>query len=109
MCAMDLINMSKEHCTVNIRVGCAIGTILSGILSQFKFCFDVYGSAVTLGEHLSSVGDAGSISLSNSMYSCIASTVDAVTTEQCLTITKSKAVSQTCIVDASDDQCITIS
>lgn len=57
LCALELVNTAYLNCPVNIRVGCAMGTIFTGILSQFKFCFDIYGASVNFAEYLSSVGD----------------------------------------------------
>lgn len=46
----------RNSSTILVRVGCASGAALGGILSRYKFAFDLYGSSVDEAEFLSSQG-----------------------------------------------------
>jgi len=65
-CAFEISDTIKRICTdrpgnPRVRVGCASGTIIGGIVSRYKFVFDIFGPAAENAEFLSSV--PGDISL----------------------------------------------
>eukprot|EP01105_Mastigella_eilhardi_P020440 TRINITY_DN4871_c0_g1_i4.p1 TRINITY_DN4871_c0_g1~~TRINITY_DN4871_c0_g1_i4.p1 ORF type:complete len:611 (+),score=65.89 TRINITY_DN4871_c0_g1_i4:991-2823(+) len=47
----------------HVRAGCATGTVLAGVITTYKFQFDIYGEAVDQAEYLSSVGGTDSLSI----------------------------------------------
>lgn len=46
-----------------MRVGCCSSVIFGGIISKFKFAYDIYGGAVDCAEALASVGPPLSLSI----------------------------------------------
>lgn len=60
-----------------VRVGCASGTILGGIITRYKFAYDIFGSAVDSAEHMSSVGGPLSLTLSAQVITINQTEVDA--------------------------------
>ena len=75
-CAHELITTSKAWNERNsnshllqvplIRVGFSCSTIFGGIISRFKFAYDIFGSAMDIAETLASVGTPLSLSLCES-------------------------------------------
>ena len=101
--------MVHKSSTVSIRVGCSMSTIFTGILSKYKFCFDVYGSAVNMAEYLSGVGEAGAVSYSSEMQDHLTQLVGSVVSKRNLVITESKNRKQTFLVDEEDCRYVTLS
>ncbi|KAH3758203.1 adenylate/guanylate cyclase [Pelomyxa schiedti] len=72
-CALEMIRTvatasPPPHPTSNlepiaVRVGCATGTILGGIITRFKFAYDIFGEPVEYAEMLSSVGNKLTLTL----------------------------------------------
>ena len=69
-CAIEIIlklKQAKQEQGTNegvlVRVGCSSGTILGGIISRYKFAYDIFGTVVDTAELLSSMGSPLSFSL----------------------------------------------
>ena len=60
-----------------VRIGCAFGTILGGIMSRYKFAYDVFGAPVDVAEALSCIGSPLSISLCENTMQVVRPQVDA--------------------------------
>lgn len=71
-CAMELIETAKKWHNDSgqplIRVGMSCGTIFGGIISSFKFAFDIFGSAIDIAESLAAVGTPLNFSLSENSF-----------------------------------------
>lgn len=72
LCAKELVATAKqrfqEHDSLPlIRVGCASSTVFGGIISRYKFAYDIFGHAMDCAEMLASVGSPLSLSLSADM------------------------------------------
>ena len=78
-CALEMItklNKDIDDGSLLVRIGCSTGTILGGIISRYKFAYDIFGSAVDSAELLSSVGGPLSFSLCEETLTLIKEDVD---------------------------------
>jgi guanylate cyclase len=73
MCALAFkhvfLNLQKKHKLLNgIRIGIGTGEVIAGVIGQTKFCYDLWGEAVTLASRMESHGEEGKIQVTQSTY-----------------------------------------
>jgi CheY-like chemotaxis protein len=68
-CGRDLIRDVQSHATGwNVRIGIHIGPVVTGVLGQTQFSFDVWGHTVNAAARTESNGLPGHVSLSEEAY-----------------------------------------
>lgn len=61
--------LQKKHKLLNgIRIGIGTGEVVAGVIGQSKFCYDLWGEAVTLASRMESHGQEGKIQVTQFTY-----------------------------------------
>ncbi|MFT6897400.1 MAG: adenylate cyclase [Paraglaciecola sp.] len=73
MCALAFkrvfLTLQKKHKQLNgIRIGIGTGEVIAGVIGQTKFCYDLWGEAVTLASRMESHGEEGKIQVTQFTY-----------------------------------------
>jgi len=75
-CGMDLIADAAAHSAKwPVRVGIHVGPVVTGVLGQTQFSFDVWGHTVNAAARMESNGRAGVVTLSDEAWADVSSTV----------------------------------
>jgi adenylate cyclase len=81
-CGKDLIREAANHpAGWGVRVGVHVGPVVSGVLGQTQFSFDVWGHTVNAAARMESNGVVGKITLSPEAYADVQEHVQAETRE----------------------------
>jgi adenylate cyclase len=81
-CGRDLIRESANHpAGWGVRVGVHVGPVVSGVLGQTQFSFDVWGHTVNAAARMESNGVVGKITLSPEAFADVQDRVRAETRE----------------------------
>ena len=79
-CGRDLIRESANHpAGWGVRVGVHVGPVVSGVLGQTQFSFDVWGHTVNAAARMESNGVVGKITLSPEAFADVRKSVQAET------------------------------
>ena len=54
--------------SIHLRIGISTGSVVAGVIGRWKFTYDLWGDTVNLACRLESLGQAGSIQVSDSTY-----------------------------------------
>ncbi|MFQ3236583.1 MAG: adenylate cyclase [Paraglaciecola sp.] len=61
--------LQNKHKVLNeIRIGIGTGEVIAGVIGQTKFCYDLWGEAVTLASRMESQGEEGKIQVTQFTY-----------------------------------------
>ena len=58
----------KYHLTTGLRIGIGSGEVVAGVIGRSKFCYDLWGEAVTLAARMESHGRIDQIQVTQSTY-----------------------------------------
>jgi class 3 adenylate cyclase len=78
-CGLDLIAAAAEHpAGWAVRVGVHVGPVVTGVLGQTQFSFDVWGHTVNAAARMESNGVPGRVTLSDEAWRDVAAVAAAV-------------------------------
>lgn len=65
----EIQHFNKQYETaIQIRIGISTGPVVAGVIGRKKFAYDLWGEAIDLAGRLESLGEPGSIQVSESSY-----------------------------------------
>jgi adenylate cyclase len=67
MAEIDKFN-SAYNTSIHLRIGISTGPVVAGVIGRWKFTYDLWGDTVNLACRLESLGQAGSIQVSDLTY-----------------------------------------
>jgi len=78
-CGLALIEaVSRHRAGWNVRVGIHVGPVVTGVLGQTQFSFDVWGHTVNAAARTESNGSVGRVTLSNEAYADVQDRVECI-------------------------------
>ena len=79
LCAVEIMQHFQQNAQTGalVRIGCSSGSALGGILTRYKFAFDIYGRTVDEAEFLSAQGGSNmQLSICETTLKYVADTVE---------------------------------
>jgi class 3 adenylate cyclase len=65
----DIEKFNRAYNTsIHLRIGISTGSVVAGVIGRWKFTYDLWGDTVNLACRLESLGQAGSIQVSDATY-----------------------------------------
>jgi adenylate cyclase len=65
----DIARFNRAYNTsIQLRIGISTGPVVAGVIGRWKFAYDLWGDTVNLAYRLESLGQAGSIQVSDQTY-----------------------------------------
>ncbi len=55
----------------DIRLGIHTGTVIAGVVGQYKFAYDIWGDTVNVASRMESSGEAGKVNISGTTYELV--------------------------------------